>query len=171
MYTFTIKDNGPDLDIVITRAMLALAAIAGIFYRNDAYYLTLIASVILILAAIFIKSLLIKFGINKLLIVSFAAFMLFIATRSIILALILLFYGSLVKLWYKKPAINVNKNGVIIRRPFTSSTYQWNDFDNIILKDNLLTLDFKNNKLVQLQIKEESPATEIDFNKFVKSFL
>jgi hypothetical protein len=57
MYTFIIKDNGPGLDIIVTRAMLALAAIAGILYRSDAYYLiSLLSALLLFFAAIFIKA-------------------------------------------------------------------------------------------------------------------
>ena len=45
--------------------------------------------------------------------------------------------------------------------------YQWTDFNNIILKDDLLTLDFKNNRLLQREtIDEEGDADEHEFNLY-----
>jgi hypothetical protein len=50
--------------------------------------------------------------------------------------------------------------------------YQWKDFNNIVLKDNLLTLDFKNNKIFQREtIDEESDCDEEEFNEFCKEQL
>ena len=46
--------------------------------------------------------------------------------------------------------------------------YQWNQFDNIILKDGLLTLDFTNNRILQREIEddEDSEADEDEFNAY-----
>ncbi|MBI1781344.1 MAG: hypothetical protein HYR66_08235 [Sphingobacteriales bacterium] len=50
--------------------------------------------------------------------------------------------------------------------------YNWSDFNNIILKDNLLTLDFKNNRIYQREtIDEESDCDEDEFNKFCREQL
>jgi hypothetical protein len=47
--------------------------------------------------------------------------------------------------------------------------YTWNDFNNVILKDNLLTLDFKNNKVFQKEtIDDEGEADEDEFNEFCR---
>ena len=43
--------------------------------------------------------------------------------------------------------------------------YQWNEFSNVILKDNILTLDFKNNKLLQAEIATKN-SNEEAFNTF-----
>jgi hypothetical protein len=40
--------------------------------------------------------------------------------------------------------------------PFTHQ-HAWGEFSNIILRDGLLTLDFANNKLVQLEIDKIVP--------------
>lgn len=173
MYTFIIKNNGPDLDIIITRALLALAAIASMVYRSgEYYYLNLLSSIALIISAVFIKSLLVKFRINKFVLLSGAAVILFIATHSIALAVILLVYGYLVKFLYQKPTIEVTNEGITIKKLFASPAYQWNEFSNIILKDNLLTLDFKNNKLIQVSIDEKQKAIDENaFNDFCKGFI
>ena len=45
--------------------------------------------------------------------------------------------------------------------------YQWKDFNNVLLKDDLLTLDFKNNQLLQCEtIDEEGDAEEDEFNQY-----
>ncbi|UAY50954.1 hypothetical protein [Ferruginibacter albus] len=45
----------------------------------------------------------------------------------------------------------------------------WNELDNVVLKDGLLTIDFKNNKLLQAEI--EGVADEELFNAFCREQL
>ncbi|MEP7145255.1 MAG: hypothetical protein ABI707_20390 [Ferruginibacter sp.] len=168
MYTFIIKDSGPDLDIIITRAMLALAAIAAMVYQSEGYYyLNLSLAAALLIAAVFIKLLLVKFRIHKIVLLSVAAVILFIATRSIAFALIFLVYGYLVKFLNRQPVIVITNEGITIKKLFASPVYRWNEFSNIILKDSVLTLDFKNNKLVQVGIDEtRAVVDENSFNEY-----
>jgi hypothetical protein len=50
--------------------------------------------------------------------------------------------------------------------------YQWTDFNNIILKDDILTLDFKNNRLLQRETAdEEGEAGEDEFNDYCREHL
>jgi hypothetical protein len=50
--------------------------------------------------------------------------------------------------------------------------YKWTDFNNIVLKDDLLTLDFKNNRLLQREtIDEEGDAEEDEFNVYCRKQL
>lgn len=50
---------------------------------------------------------------------------------------------------------------------FPKKIIQWNELSNIILKDGLLTIDFKNNKIIQQLIeKTELPVNEKEFNDF-----
>jgi NADH:ubiquinone oxidoreductase subunit 6 (subunit J) len=50
--------------------------------------------------------------------------------------------------------------------------YNWTDFNNIVLKDDLLTLDFKNNRLLQKEtIDEEGDAEEDEFNMYCRQQL
>lgn len=48
--------------------------------------------------------------------------------------------------------------------------YEWQDFTNIMLRDNLLTLDFKNNKLIQRETADddegEDDCSEEEFNSY-----
>ena len=56
----------------------------------------------------------------------------------------------------------------IIKMNFPQKKLDWNLLNNVILKDNILTLDFKNNKLLQAEI-EKNDINEIDFNSFAKT--
>jgi hypothetical protein len=50
--------------------------------------------------------------------------------------------------------------------------YKWADFNNIILKDDLLTLDFKTNRLLQREtVDEEGDAEEDEFNVYCREQL
>ena len=60
----------------------------------------------------------------------------------------------------------------IVFNSFPRKQYQWCDFSNIVLKDNLLTLDFADNKLFQREtIDEEGDADEDEFNTWCASRL
>ena len=48
--------------------------------------------------------------------------------------------------------------------------YTWDQFSNVVIKDNILTLDFKNNKLLQGEI-ETANINEDAFNTFAKQQL
>ncbi len=55
----------------------------------------------------------------------------------------------------------------IVINSFPSKHYQWQDVNNIVLKDNMLTVDFKNNKILQKETESDvSRETEIEFNAF-----
>lgn len=51
--------------------------------------------------------------------------------------------------------------------------YQWAQFDNILLKDGLLTLDFTNNRILQREIEddEDDEADEDEFNAWCRKQL
>ncbi|HVS98338.1 MAG TPA: hypothetical protein VHE54_17720 [Puia sp.] len=57
----------------------------------------------------------------------------------------------------------------LIKRRFT-----WSDFNNVVLRDGLLTLDFSNNRLIQKEVaddEEEDDADEEEFNAFCRARL
>lgn len=60
----------------------------------------------------------------------------------------------------------------IVFNSIIKKRYSWNDFNNVVLRDNLLTLDFKNNKIFQKEtIDEEGEADEDEFNDFCQDRL
>lgn len=59
-----------------------------------------------------------------------------------------------------------------IRYPsFPAKNIKWAELNNLVLKDGLLTIDFKNNKLIQQAIDENSPVNEQEFNEFCRQQL
>lgn len=72
----------------------------------------------------------------------------------------------------KKPLeIGFSDETVVINTLFRRK-YRWTDFNNIIIKDDLLTLDFKNNRLLQREtIDEEGDAEEDEFNIYCRDRL
>jgi hypothetical protein len=55
---------------------------------------------------------------------------------------------------------------------FPKKEIAWNELNNVILKDDLLTMDFKNNKLLQSEIfNSEENLNEDEFNQFCKKQL
>ncbi|MDB5221622.1 MAG: hypothetical protein JWN83_289 [Chitinophagaceae bacterium] len=66
-------------------------------------------------------------------------------------------------------SIYFNSYSIELRaRPY--KRYKWADLNNVILKDDILTLDFKNNKLLQGEI-ETTNINENAFNTFAKEQL
>jgi hypothetical protein len=74
----------------------------------------------------------------------------------------ILYYFSLQKLLF------VFNNTSVKKLNFPSAEYFWSGFTNVMLRDNILTLDFNNNKLIQLEIENERSINEIEFNEFAQ---
>jgi hypothetical protein len=62
---------------------------------------------------------------------------------------------------------------LVVINSLVKRKFQWGDFNNIILKDGLLTLDFKNNTVFQKEAldDEEPDAEEDEFNDYCKKQL
>ena len=60
----------------------------------------------------------------------------------------------------------------IIYPSFPVKNIRWSDLNNVILKDGLLTIDFKNNKIIQQLIDQNKTSiNEQEFNEFCKQQL
>ncbi|TAN16437.1 MAG: hypothetical protein EPN37_08310 [Chitinophagaceae bacterium] len=74
--------------------------------------------------------------------------------------------------WNKPFIIRVNKDGIMFPKIFKSQLYPWSQFNHIILRDDLLTLDFINNRIVQLSLSHsENEKNTIAFNAFCEENL
>lgn len=49
--------------------------------------------------------------------------------------------------------------------------YAWDKFSNVLLRDNILTLDFNNNRLLQAEIEDDKNINETEFNEFARKQL
>lgn len=60
----------------------------------------------------------------------------------------------------------------IVYNSFPQKSYPWNEIQNVVLKDGILTIDFKNNKIVQRAVNDEvSKQVETEFNDYCKTRL
>jgi hypothetical protein len=167
MYIFKIKDNSAVLDVAILRTLFLAAAVATIFFNNNvspaARY---IPAVVLIILLLFTKVFLLARKVSKYVVLLIGATVLFIALHSFTAMILFFLAGLLPRLFYKAPEVLVDKEAVVLKRMIGSKSYSWNEFNNIILKDNLLTLDFNNNKVLQLEVDGGSTINEKEFNGF-----
>ena len=96
----------------------------------------------------------------------FAAVGWFMHPGTLLICILYFTAGVLEKAVKTKPHFLFNINEIVLH-DFPNKHYDWNQFNNIILKDGLLTLDFKNNKLYQKQIETtETLIKETEFNDF-----
>ncbi len=83
----------------------------------------------------------------------------------------LLVMGLLERQAKKNLEIGFHKEGVVFNS-FPRKKYTWSDFENIVLRGNLLTLDFADNRLLQREtIDEEGDADEDEFNAWCRAHL
>lgn len=81
------------------------------------------------------------------------------------LSLLILFWASA-----RKTIVLVDAEG--IRYPsFPPSFFKWDSLSHVILKDGLLTIDKKDNKLIQQQLANASHIQEDEFNAYCRSQL
>lgn len=71
----------------------------------------------------------------------------------------------------KNYTIQFSNENIVLNKVYTS-TFNWQQFQNVVLRDGLLTLDFTNNKLLQVNIANEiNDAKQSNFNDFCKQQL
>ncbi|QES87425.1 hypothetical protein [Rhizosphaericola mali] len=67
--------------------------------------------------------------------------------------------------------IGVDASGILINS-LPKKHVEWKDLKNLMIKDNILTIDYKNNKIFQKEIQDDVPLTmEQEFNTFCKKYL
>ena len=68
--------------------------------------------------------------------------------------------------------IGFSDNHILVNSLF-KKRYNWSQFNNIVLKDGLLTLDFTSNRLLQQEVEddEEGEADEEEFNEYCRKHL
>ena len=87
------------------------------------------------------------------------------------LSIILLLFILLDVIAHKKLVVHVTDKTIVV--PYVmQKTVDWNEVSNVILKDGLLTIDFKNNKLFQqLILNSDEDINEKEFNDFCRQQL
>lgn len=70
----------------------------------------------------------------------------------------------------RKLNVSINKEGIIYPS-FPKKNIGWDALQNVVLKDGLLTIDFKDNHLVQDEIEITSSIDETAFNRYCEQQL
>ena len=71
----------------------------------------------------------------------------------------------------QKPIVTINESQVIYPS-FPKKKIDWQELSNLIIKDGLLTIDFKNNRIIQQQVADmSSTINEKEFNEFCRQQL
>ena len=66
--------------------------------------------------------------------------------------------------------ISMDTTGISLPTVFGQRRHGWNEMKNVILRNDLLTLDFKNNKILQLEVLDEfGPVEAAEMNAFFQS--
>lgn len=85
-----------------------------------------------------------------------------------LLALCIICFAIIGTYTRRKFEVVFTKEGIVYPS-FPKKTFSWNDVSNVVLKDGMLTIDLKNNKLIQSLIsKESTDINEREFNLFCK---
>ena len=94
----------------------------------------------------------------------------FLPPQNNLLIALLYVFASFIERQLKLPQeIGFDKEEIVINS-FPSKHYQWQNIKNVVLKDNILTVDFKNNKILQKETESDvSSETEKEFNTFCLS--
>ncbi len=67
--------------------------------------------------------------------------------------------------------IGVDENGITFNT-LPQKEYEWKEINNLLLKEGILTVDYKNNKLFQQEIESEvNPSLEKEFNLYCREKL
>ena len=87
------------------------------------------------------------------------------------ISIMLLLFILLDVIAHKKLVVHVTDKTIVV--PYVlQKEADWNEVDNVILKDGLLTIDFKSNKLFQqLVLNSDEDINEKEFNEFCKQQL
>jgi hypothetical protein len=81
-------------------------------------------------------------------------------------AFVLIFFVE--KRWSRPFIIRVNEEGVWFPRAFSAELFPWDVFNHVILRGGLLTLDFRDNRIVQPEVKALTATGDEDFNAFCR---
>lgn len=88
----------------------------------------------------------------------------FFVSTNYVMVLLNLLLAAMDIIARQKNYLIINEEQIIQSQWKFKKSYEWVAFSNIVLKDGLLTLDFKNNKIKQCDVGEQ--VDEDEFNSF-----
>ncbi|MGA1378547.1 MAG: hypothetical protein ACO3Z2_01185 [Chitinophagaceae bacterium] len=172
-YTFTLQADKKKVYLLMQRLLL-LINLALILFSFISSWLDIKRSTFLSVFFVAAASLLIfnkrnrafftnDYSIEKIMGLSFGISWIGAGVYSIgIIALFLTFLFSIAT---ADTIIQIGEK-IIIKTGLFKKTYSWNLIEQVILKDGLLTIDFKTNRLLQQHVGKNGVDNEIEFNTY-----
>jgi hypothetical protein len=175
-FTFTLKDNNQKafnsffwflLFLHVIAVSVVVVNIADKFQKITA--IAVMAAYFILTAAFFLLKNKLKLNIYQLML--FGLMILFWLLQAawlpaIICIAAVVFAYKIVKT--KSNAVFSTEN-ITIAKSLFKKVYDWAAIENVVLKDNLLSIDFKDNQLMQVEIANEGHSNEEKiFNQFCK---
>lgn len=179
-YDFVVTLKHADYKIynIITVLMCVMTITAEVFALLHSMFFDVTWLNILLIAVIIVTLVLALINNKKENIITFkwalyaAAFLWLLYPLHIPFIAIFFIIAALLERQIKFPQeIGFSKDAITFNT-FPFKNYSWQQLKNAMLKDNLLTLDFTNNKIIQKETESDvSPETEREFNEFCREQL
>ena len=145
LFALNTNDGRVKLDLYISLGFYAVISIAYYFFKNRNKALETFSFILALLYG--------NFWLKQ---VGFLAVIIF----AIVYLLVTAVKG-------KSTTVVFTDTGIQLTRVFKTIVFPWKEMQNVILKDNILTIDFKTNKIIQVEIIETAKAVdEYEFNLF-----
>jgi len=165
-YTIPIKQQSNSRTVNITSLLMVAISLIAFMYRAVNQQQTLMAACFGTLLVITLYWLYNTFR-NKPSVAYLNIILLLVAlywfvtgsTVGNIIGVILIIAAIFEQLLKRKPAIIINSTGVTIKGAFTTAL-PWAELSNVIIKDGLVTIDAKNNKIWQKEAAEDLSADD-----------
>lgn len=173
MYTFQAHTDTRSTDVYVLRTLLLAAAGWVLLYgaSSSTWFRYPAASTLLVLAW-FCRFLQMRPSITYSRLVILGALLLLLSIRNPVHAILFAAFASLPRFFYGNGKIGVDEKGVSLPHYGRTKRHAWSELQHLVLKDGLLSIDFRNNRLVQLLIEtDQTTVDEKNFNEFCRQQL
>jgi hypothetical protein len=165
VYSFRLKEENKNFDIVLTKTILAVDATVAFLQMHVLGLVGLLIGVFFIVLTFYVREYSKRMPLIIIIIGGIFSLCLLTATPYFILILVL--YWFLNKTINKHRTVEVSDKGVIIINPFSAKKYEWNQILFIVLKDGVLTIQFSNEHFFQSDVEWEiNLFSDNEFNQF-----
>jgi lysylphosphatidylglycerol synthetase-like protein (DUF2156 family) len=178
-FVVTLKHPGYKVYNTISILLCVMTAVAEIFGLLHSGFTTMewIKAGLVVFIIIYLLAALLFFNRRKYIVgfgwVLFASAVLwFLAPLNNVLLGLLFIAATFFEAQLKFPQEIGFDNDEIAFNHFPSKHYSWQEIQNVILKDNIITIDFKNNSILQKETETDTkPELEKEFNEFCRQHL
>lgn len=164
MYTFKLQESQKNYDVVMVRVLFAITATASFLMIGTKGLYMLFVGLAAAIASYYINFIRQKIKIDWLLCI--AVIILTAVTFQLLFLLIIALHFALKKWVLKSYIIQVHEQGVHISRTLKETSTEWNKIEFVVLKDSLLTIQYKAAGYIQEPVELPKDCSEAFFNQF-----